>query len=209
MEIITNSNGIVFKNDTGSLTKGFGSVDYNFAGDDTIIFVNSGNRQTIMSSKLSDFKLNGETITVDNYDIKLKAAFYGSSTGASVDAYTKDEIDVLLADKLNLLNYSTDEQNTGSTWINGKKIYCKTILLGAPQSATVSIPHNIANIDKIISIKGLFCMSSAGAILSINTNVLGATIATLANRSNVMISSTGAGGYDDNYVTLYYTCTDR
>lgn len=52
--------------------------------------------------------------------------------------------------------YSTNETNTYKIWINGKQIYRKVINTGAlPNASNKSIPHNITNIETIISLKGV------------------------------------------------------
>ena len=51
------------------------------------------------------------------------------------------------------VNYSFDEQDTGLTWIDGKKIYQKTIELNRLTTAGVNVYTNlnISNLDKIIA----------------------------------------------------------
>ena len=49
--------------------------------------------------------------------------------------------------------YSTEEQFTGEYWIDGKKIYCKTISFDFPSSTsltTLSTAHNISNFNELI-----------------------------------------------------------
>lgn len=51
--------------------------------------------------------------------------------------------------------YSTEEQIIG-VWIDGKPLYRKVIDLGTlPNTDTVMIPHNIDNLDRIISMSGM------------------------------------------------------
>lgn len=51
--------------------------------------------------------------------------------------------------------YSTEEQVIG-VWIDGKPLYRKVIDLGVlPNTDTVMIPHNIDNLDRIISMSGM------------------------------------------------------
>ena len=48
-------------------------------------------------------------------------------------------------------NYSTTEKDTGYTWIDGSKIYKKTINLnGLPNATTKNVPHGISNLGRII-----------------------------------------------------------
>lgn len=50
-------------------------------------------------------------------------------------------------------HYSEDEQVVG-TWVDGKPIYEKTITFNSPISGSVSIAHNISNLDTVISANG-------------------------------------------------------
>lgn len=49
-------------------------------------------------------------------------------------------------------DYSTEETNTGSTWINGKPIYKKVVSIGSlPNKTTVNINHGISNIEYVVN----------------------------------------------------------
>lgn len=54
------------------------------------------------------------------------------------------------------IDYSTDEQDTGLKWIDGKKIYQKTYSFTTPASGQSLTLDTIATLDKIIEINGLF-----------------------------------------------------
>ena len=49
------------------------------------------------------------------------------------------------------LNFSLEEQETGLYWIDGKKIYCKVILVTGFDSYDVYVAHNISNIYSVLS----------------------------------------------------------
>lgn len=51
-------------------------------------------------------------------------------------------------------NYSTDEQIVG-TWIDGKTLYEKTVIIQSPQTGYHEYQHGISNIDKVISSIGM------------------------------------------------------
>ena len=58
-----------------------------------------------------------------------------------------DNVEELVDTKQNVINYSTEEQNTGRKWIDGKYIYCRVIDLGSDNFfnagwTILSIPHN-------------------------------------------------------------------
>lgn len=49
-------------------------------------------------------------------------------------------------------DYSTEETNTGSTWINGKPIYRKVVSIGSlPNNTAVTINHGISNIEYVVN----------------------------------------------------------
>jgi len=76
-------------------------------------------------------------------------------TGSIADgAITKAKLG---ADAMSNQNYSTTEIDTGTTWIDGKKIYKKTIDCGAPPATgqTKNIDINVANFEKAIKIEGI------------------------------------------------------
>lgn len=49
------------------------------------------------------------------------------------------------------LKFSLEEQETGMQWIDGKKIYCKVILVSGFDSNDVYVPHNISNLYRVLS----------------------------------------------------------
>ena len=49
------------------------------------------------------------------------------------------------------LQMSTDEHWTGKYWIDGKKIYCKVILVNGFDSNDVYVAHNISNLYSVLS----------------------------------------------------------
>jgi len=55
-------------------------------------------------------------------------------------------------------NYSTSEIDTGATWIDGRKIYKKTINYGqypAQKDNPVGVAHGISNLDKVVKMEGI------------------------------------------------------
>ena len=49
------------------------------------------------------------------------------------------------------LKFSLKEQETGMQWIDGKKIYCKVILVSGFDSNDVYVAHNISNLKRVLS----------------------------------------------------------
>ena len=111
---------------------------------------------------------------------------------------------------LNFGNYSTTEQDTGFTWIDGSKIYKKTISCGTlPNNNTKDTAHNISNLAEVIKLEGwaystidnqhfpLPYVSASGAGNSVCTYVRGTAIR--------IITGMDRSDFKTSYVTLYYT----
>lgn len=59
------------------------------------------------------------------------------------------------------LQMSTDEHWTGKYWIDGKKIYCKVILVSGFDSMDKYVQHNISDLYRVLSCD-LFMETSDG-----------------------------------------------
>lgn len=58
------------------------------------------------------------------------------------------------------VSYSTEEQDTGLTWIDGKKIYQKTVEFGTlPNASSKEVAHDIVGFETIW-IKEFICVGS-------------------------------------------------
>lgn len=110
------------------------------------------------------------------------------------------------------ISYSTEEQDTGLKWIDGKLIYQKTISCGGlKNNQQISVPHNVSNIDHVIDYKMIAWNNSTG--VSINDayyDVLYPTysVRCSANKTSCEIR-TGADmtQYSASYMTIQYTKT--
>lgn len=63
--------------------------------------------------------------------------------------------------KLNKFKYSTNEQWTGQYWIDGNKIYSKTVTWSNLDAGSISKAHGISNIKNIVDYK-IFAVNSGG-----------------------------------------------
>ena len=50
-----------------------------------------------------------------------------------------------------ILKFSLEERETGMQWIDGKKIYCKVILVTGFDSEDKYVPHNISDLNRVLS----------------------------------------------------------
>lgn len=106
--------------------------------------------------------------------------------------------------------YSTSERWTGDYWIDGKKIYCKTVSLGAmPNNTTKYVAHGVTNIDRFIKIDGVAKASSNGNHLIlpyVNFYNSYSSITFYVGKINIELHTGGNNSaYDSGYVILYYT----
>ena len=109
-------------------------------------------------------------------------------------------------------SYSTTEQLTGGTWINGKPIYRKVVDFGyLPNATEKNVAHNISNIDKFTHIYGVALNSSNensyplpfGYPANNGRNSIGLVV----NLTNVRINTEVNLSPLYAYVTLEYTKT--
>ena len=113
------------------------------------------------------------------------------------------------------IDYSYEEQFTGRRWVDGKKIYQKTVDCGAlPNKSTKVVAHGIANLDQIIDMRAIAdSRSSAGARiinpLPLTTTVDNWEILFQSNDTNLLFRISANININATYATIWYTCTDR
>jgi hypothetical protein len=136
-------------------------------------------------------------------DVDLSNVSSGAVTASKIDFST-----------LNFGNYSTSEVDTGFTWIDGSKIYKKTIEhLSGLSSGVNTIAHNISNIGIVIKKEIIGYASGAGTSFQLpmaaytSTTPSGNSVNQWGvTTSAVQIYSTFQWS-DQIYITLYYTKT--
>lgn len=104
-------------------------------------------------------------------------------------------------------NYSTTEQDTGFTWIDGKTIYKKTINFGAlPNNTEKTVPHGISNLGRVIKVEGYSYNNDVFFPLPFPWTSAASSIGILIGFTSINIS-TGLDrtGFIETYITLYYT----
>ena len=105
-------------------------------------------------------------------------------------------------------SYSTTEQKTPFTWIDGKPIYKKTIDFGAlPNATNKQVYHNISNLDRIIRVEQSIDNDGTG-FLEISSGDSNNNIFNLygtATTIGVTVKDNRSGCYA--YFTLWYTKT--
>lgn len=111
----------------------------------------------------------------------------------------------------NLDLYSLEEIQTASKWIDNKPIYRKVIATGAlPNATQKSVPHGIANMDKVVKILGVAenPTSRAFAVLPLVSGTAGASVLVTAYTDRIVMQ-TGSNWsvFSSSYIILEYTKT--
>lgn len=109
-------------------------------------------------------------------------------------------------------NYSTSEQSTRFTWIDGKTIYKKTVAFGAlPDSTSKTIAHGVSGVALFIKWEAAMTNGDAGNLLQYPIPFVSNT--TTTDNVQLSVSNTGVtietktsywAGFNA-FVTLYYT----
>ena len=109
-------------------------------------------------------------------------------------------------------DYSTTEQDTGYKWIDGKRIYQKTIDFGnLPNNSGKSVDPNIQNLDKIIKIEGIANGGNNAVMLplvySSNDSSYNTELSFSYFTGKIYIGTNQDRSSYSAYITLYYTKT--
>lgn len=109
-----------------------------------------------------------------------------------------------------IMDYSTNEVNTGAKWIDGSTIYKKTINFGNLGNATTkTVSHGITGLAQLIKKEGLV-KNANGIYLSLDSPSTASTtplgyIRTIVDSTSISINTDIDRTNDTAYVTLYYT----
>jgi len=111
-------------------------------------------------------------------------------------------------------DYSTSEQATDRTWIDGRTIYQKTIDFGLLPNATLkSVAHGISNLDFTIAWEAVAADTTGGGAGNTEYPLPASNTASLPNQIQLQINTTGAtinirtGSNRSSYyayITLFY-----
>ena len=104
-------------------------------------------------------------------------------------------------------NYSTSEHDTGFTWVDGRKIYKKTINIGTlPNNETISVPHGISNLARIIKIEGNALRPGDGGMFPLPyvSGTEGLSIYVSAGYTELFIGTGSDRTNMNGYITVYY-----
>ena len=110
--------------------------------------------------------------------------------------------------------YSTSEKWTGKYWIDGKKIYSKSVTYNFPNSyssQTLSIPIILTNIDSTINIYGTYKSGSGiySVPLATGSGDVGIISFGKIDSTSIQVRIGGTQSFSNSifYVTIEYTKT--
>ena len=199
------TDALTLKADSSSLAPVATSGDYNDLNNlPTLPTVNNGaltiqqngtTLDTFTANSSDDKTVNIQTITAETV---APAEEVGAITARMIDWTTMPG------------SYSTTEQKTPFTWIDGKPIYKKTISCGGGSNKNKAVNHNISNLSRTMKIEGYAYDGSACIPIPFTSTGDG-----VSSSIQVYVSSTQLVincGVDRNnliemYVTLWYTKT--
>lgn len=107
-------------------------------------------------------------------------------------------------------DYSLSEVDTGCTWIDGSKIYKKTVDIGALPNATVKlVNHNIANLNAVVYLEGMAFSADTNNYfpLPFPTTNQQNDIWVLIRPTQIEIGTGTNRSGSTGYITVYYTKT--
>lgn len=105
-------------------------------------------------------------------------------------------------------SYSTAEQKTPFTWIDGKPIYKKTINIGAlPNATSKNVLHGISTLGIMVDMRGVAFYSNGISLPLPFVAISQASISLNATSTDVVITTANDRSTASGYVTLYYTKT--
>ena len=108
------------------------------------------------------------------------------------------------------IDYSQEEQWTGQYWIDGKKIYQKTVNCGGLKNNAVSyIPHGIANMAWVVDSRGAARNANNSAFFTLPFSGLSPIGVSITPTNIQIVPTMDRREFTMTYVTIWYTCTDR
>lgn len=108
-------------------------------------------------------------------------------------------------------NYSTTEINTNYTWIDGKKIYKKTIYIPSlPNTTEIGYAHGVSGMTMLVDIQGIMIAGSGvwwplGQIPNPGGANLSSGIRLVVTTTNINISVGSDRSNYSAYITIWYT----
>ena len=111
------------------------------------------------------------------------------------------------------ISYSTEEQDTGLKWIDGKSIYQKTYEIGEIPNSTSKVITTLSGVDVVIALNGFCYQASAEAVrmrplpFSAVSNITDNIRLDITDDELRIVTASSWTNYT-GYVTIQYTKTE-
>lgn len=105
------------------------------------------------------------------------------------------------------MDYSTSEQDTGCKWIDGKKIYKKTVYFASVAPGDVVSAHGISGISLVIKHEAFFISNGTYIPVPSLVNTNGGNYFSVWSINSTNVHTFSSMPLQDFYVTLWYTKT--
>ena len=116
--------------------------------------------------------------------------------------------EVIYPQTISDMDYSTSEQDTGCKWIDGKKIYKKTIDFGAlPNATSKNVAHGISSLGIMVDMRGVAFYTNGISLPLPFVAISQASISLNTTSTDVVITTANDRSTSSGYVTLWYTKT--
>jgi hypothetical protein len=104
------------------------------------------------------------------------------------------------------ITHSTSEQNTGWNWIDGRKIYVKTVSTGGfPNATSSSTAHGITDLNEVIYLHCTGKTASDTQMTLPRSYSTESTDISVGSTNIVIETTTDRSTYTSSFTTLYYT----
>lgn len=114
--------------------------------------------------------------------------------------------EVIYPQTISDMDYSTSEQDTGCKWIDGKKIYRKTINIGAlPNTTSKNVAHGISSLGIMVDMRGVAFYTNGISLPLPFVAISQASISLNATSTDVVITTANDMSTSSGYITLWYT----
>ena len=147
---------------------------------------------TFTANSSTNKTVNIETITAETV---APAEEVGAITASMIDWSTMPG------------SYSTTEQKTPFTWIDGKPIYKKTVFFALVASGDVQSAHGIRDISLVIKHEAFFISGGTYVTVPSLVNTNGGNYFSIWNITQTNVHTFSSIPFQDLYVTLWYTKT--
>jgi hypothetical protein len=190
-------------------TTGFSTVAFSNDYDDldnlpTIPVVNDGTLTiSVNGNTQGTFTANSSTNTAINVETPI---FTMTTTDPGEGAYLDTNSFVAVyGDEPIMLDYTIQEVDTGTKWVDGNAVYKKTVAIGSlPNATTKTVPHNIANFSQLIKVEGSFTDGTNSAPLPYPATTLAKAVQVYVDSSNIIVGTGENRSTYTGYVTIYY-----